>query len=303
MKIIPITVPFPSAFGVGKPVSCYVVKDDQTLLIDTGWDSPENRAALKKALESINAWPPEMILLTHGHIDHFGLGGYIQELTGAEIMIHKEDAHLLDDYEADLIRWYDKMMVDAIEGGFEAKDLEDVRSKLLLASKAMLKPASYTKFEELKIELKGGTLKSMSVPGHTPGSVAYTIREEAFSGDVAIENTTNVQDLRQEFLSLQKLKVFKNIYPGHDRMPLHKQDIEALETHFISRLDDVLKTCRNGANIRQIVEGMYSAVVHEGNIIKMVFPIRQVTTYLQYLEGEGAVCKKGSRWFSFKESL
>jgi hypothetical protein len=77
--------------------------------------------------------------------------------------------------------------------------------------------------------------------------VAYAVREEAFSGDAAIENTVNVEDLKQEFLSLQKLKAFKNIYPGHDRMPLNRQDIEALEAHFVDRLDDVLGACRDGA--------------------------------------------------------
>jgi glyoxylase-like metal-dependent hydrolase (beta-lactamase superfamily II) len=303
MKIIPITIPFPAAFGLGKPANCYVIKDDQTLLIDTGWDSPENRVALKKALESIDAWPPETILLTHGHIDHFGLGGYLQQLTGAEIMVHKEDAHMLDDYEEDLVRWYDKVMTDAIEGGFETDGLEDVRAKLLLASKAMLKPVSFTAFEDLKIELKGGTLKSMGVPGHTPGSVAYTIREEAFSGDAAIENTVNVEDLKQEFLSLQKLKVFKNIYPGHDRMPLSRQDIEALEAHFVDRLDDVLGACRDGATLRQIVERMYFAMAQEQNVIKMIFPIKQTLAYLHYLEGEGAAGKKEGRWFAFRERL
>ncbi len=303
MKIIPITVPFPAAFGIGKAANCYAIKDDQTLLIDAGWDSPENRVALKKGLESIDAWPPETILLTHGHVDHFGLGGYLHELTGAEIMIHKKDAYMLDNYEDDLREWYDKVMVDAIEGGFEAKDLEDVRSKLLLVSKVMLKPTSYTEFEELKIELKGGTLKAMSVPGHTPGSVAYTVREEAFCGDAAIENTTNVQDLKQEFLSLQKLKVFKNIYPGHDRLPLHGQDIEALETHFINRLDDVMIACRNGATLRQIVEKMYFAGSRDKSLIKTIFPIKQTSAYLHYLEGEGAVAKKNGMWFALRGRL
>jgi glyoxylase-like metal-dependent hydrolase (beta-lactamase superfamily II) len=210
---------------------------------------------------------------------------------------------MLDDYERDLVGWYDKVMVDAIEGGFETDGLEDVRSKLLLASKAMLKPVSYTEFEDLKIELKGGTLKSMGVPGHTPGSVAYTIREEAFSGDAAIENTVNVEDLKQEFLSLQKLKVFKNVYPGHDRMPLNRQDIEALEAHFVDRLDDVLGACRNGATLRQIVERMYFTVAQDQNVIKMIFPIKQTLAYLHYLEGEGAAGKKGGRWFAFRERL
>ncbi len=303
MKIIPITVPFPSAFGAGKPTICYAVKDDQILLIDTGWDSPENRVALKKALETIDAWPPETILLTHGHIDHFGLGGFIQNQTGAEIMVHKGDEQMLKDYENGLVGWYDKMMANAIGSGFDARELENARSKLLMASRAMSKPSNYTTFEQLSIKLKSGTIKALSLPGHTPGSVAYAISEEAFCGDVAIEHTVHVQDLRQEFSSLQKLKVFKDVYPGHDRIPLQRKDIEALEAHFMSRLDDVIKICRQGASLKEVVEGLYYAITAQNNIVKMILPINQTITYLRYLEDEGAVGKKGDKWIAFREKL
>lgn len=303
MRVTPIKVPFPSAFGSGKPTICYAVKDDQILLIDAGWDGPENRVALKKALETIDAWPPETILLTHGHIDHFGLAGFIQSQTGAELMIHKGDAQMLSNYETGLIGWYDKMMATAVGSGFGAEELENARSKLLMASRAMSKPSDFTEFEELNIKLKSGTIKSLSLPGHTPGSVAYVISEEAFCGDAAIEHTVHLQDLRQEFSSLQKLKVFKNVYPGHDRFPLKREDIEALESHFMNRLEDVIKICSKGATLKEVVEALYFGVSAQKNVVRMILPINQAITYLKYLEDEGAIGKKGDKWISFRDRL
>ena len=102
--------------------------------------------------------------------------------------------------------------------------------------------------------------------------------------------------------SLQKLKVFKNIYPVRQDAA-GRQDIEALEAHFVDRLDDVLGACRDGATLRQIVDRMYFAMAQEQNVIKMIFPIKQTLAYLHYLEGEGAAGKKEGRWFAFRERL
>jgi hypothetical protein len=110
--------------------------------------------------------------------------------------------------------------------------------------------------------------------------------------------------LRLEMGSIEKLKAFKEVYAGHGRTPIGPADLEALEAHIATRLEEVLRATRVGRSLKGIVNELYplSSGV-DVNFMKKILPIRQVLSYLHYLEEEGLVAKKGSLWFSFKDEL
>lgn len=299
--IIPITVPFPKEWGKGDSTHSYLIKRDLTVLIDSGLDTADNRTYMRRTLKEIDGLNIEYILLTHGHLDHFGLAGYLQRETGAEILVHELDANALKDYTK-AISWYDEVYESAVEGGYEPQDLEKIKRKLLIAIEMMRGPDSFKSFREIKLDLGGYILRSMNLPGHTPGSVGYTIGESIFSGDVAIEGSTVIGEFRQEMNSLQKLKSFKNIFTGHRKTPLTVADIESLEAHFLNRLEEVLRTVGSGMRLREIVGSIYGEMPEE-SFIRNIIPIRQTLSYLKYLEEEGYVIKKGPLWVAVKESL
>lgn len=299
--IVPITVPFPKEWGRGDGTHVYLLKYDKNILIDAGLDSVENRRFIMKALKEIDSLNLEYILITHGHLDHFGMAGYLQRETGAEVLVHELDADALKDYKK-AISWFDEVYDYAIEGGYEGQELEKIRGKFLIAIEMLKGPIVYKTFRELKLDLPGGLLKSWHLPGHTPGSVGYVFGDSIFSGDVAIQGSTVVGELRRELDSLQKLKSFKYIYAGHRKTPLNTQDIEDLETHFINRLEEVLKTTRVGLRLRGIVNAIYGETFEE-TFMRKIIPIRQTLSYLKYLEEEGYVIKRGPLWFSVKDTL
>lgn len=299
--IVPITVPFPKEWGRGDGTHVYLLKYDKNILIDAGLDSVENRRFIMKALKEIDSLNLEYILITHGHLDHFGMAGYLQRETGAEVLVHELDADALKDYKK-AISWFDEVYDYAIEGGYEGQELEKIRGKFLIAIEMLKGSIVYKTFRELKLDLPGGLLKSWHLPGHTPGSVGYVFGDSIFSGDVAIQGSTVVGELRRELDSLQKLKSFKYIYAGHRKTPLNTQDIEDLETHFINRLEEVLKTTRVGLRLRGIVNAIYGETFEE-TFMRKIIPIRQTLSYLKYLEEEGYVIKRGPLWFSVKDTL
>jgi glyoxylase-like metal-dependent hydrolase (beta-lactamase superfamily II) len=76
-------------------VNVYIVRQEGTLLIDTG--IPGSEEAIISAFEKadISKYDLWLILLTHGHGDHAGSAARLRELTGAKIIVHEKDAGML----------------------------------------------------------------------------------------------------------------------------------------------------------------------------------------------------------------
>lgn len=306
MEIIPLVVPFPAEFGrAGKGTNAYIVKDSgRSVLIDTGLDGQENRECLNEAIKRADAGRLEAILLTHGHIDHYGLASYLRQKTGAEIMINEKDSHYLEAYEKSIHEWFGRIYEPAVEGGFSKKELDDAKMMMLIVARIMSAPKEYTAFKDLRLDLDACHIHSIDLPGHTMGSTGYVIGDLVFCGDAALDGGVNVLDLKEEFTTIQKMKVFKRIYPGHGRVPLGPKDLEALEMRFISRLESVLKASRHGATLKEIYERVYFESTSNPNIpYRLVHPLNQLISYLSYLEAEGYVAKSGNKWMSFADKV
>ena len=76
--------------------NCYIVTDESTnrrAVVDPGYKNAE----LVKRIEALGKDSFDYILLTHGHFDHIWFVEEIKALTGAKVVISKEDAPFLDD--------------------------------------------------------------------------------------------------------------------------------------------------------------------------------------------------------------
>jgi glyoxylase-like metal-dependent hydrolase (beta-lactamase superfamily II) len=87
-----VPVPFLEAGG---PANAYAIEDadGRWTLFDTGIGTPEGRAALFEqaarlgvALERLSR-----IVVSHGHVDHFGNAQELSELSGARVFVHPAD--------------------------------------------------------------------------------------------------------------------------------------------------------------------------------------------------------------------
>ncbi|MHB1295326.1 MAG: MBL fold metallo-hydrolase [Anaerolineae bacterium] len=85
-RIIPISIGFGS-------VNAYVVRGKRgAILVDSGF--PGTQGIILRTLRRAGLAPTDLslILITHGHVDHFGSAAALREQGGAPVAIHQADA-------------------------------------------------------------------------------------------------------------------------------------------------------------------------------------------------------------------
>jgi glyoxylase-like metal-dependent hydrolase (beta-lactamase superfamily II) len=97
-------IELPTPFPVG-PVTVYLADapGEPLTLVDTGPRTEETRAALEAGLASLGYRPADLarIIITHAHVDHFGLAADLVDVSGAKVSSHPWNVPALGDYESD----------------------------------------------------------------------------------------------------------------------------------------------------------------------------------------------------------
>jgi hydroxyacylglutathione hydrolase len=187
-------------FTVG-PVqeNSYIVRlpdADRAVMIDPGDEADR----LIQALEALGITTVEAVLLTHTHFDHVGAVAAVARATGAPVYCPELEVEILAD-----INGYVRLPGF---GPFESYDADET-----------------VKGGET-LELAGLELEVSFVPGHSPGHVAYGLREHdaLFSGDVLFQGSVGRVDLPggdwptllSSIDSLMKAyPADTTVYPGH----------------------------------------------------------------------------------------
>lgn len=176
----------------------YLLRDEQTgkcAIIDPGEYSDE----LVREINAVGKENIEYILLTHGHFDHIYGVDAVKKLTGAKLVISKQDAEMLDDPAKNAC-----MLIGAnIVCEKKPDNLLDDGDEITLGSK---------------------TIKVMSTPGHSKGSVCFLCENAIFSGDTVFNSGHGRTDLyggsdeviTRSILRLAAIDGDMDIYPGHD---------------------------------------------------------------------------------------
>ncbi len=143
----------------------YVVRQSSTasqaVVVDPGGDAAELRLELARLGASCAA-----ILVTHTHYDHIGAVADLAEGLGAPVYVSEVEAPVLaspaDFYPGIAIRPWD---------------------------------AEFKLAGDERLELGGMTFETMSVPGHSPGHLAFHSDGSLFSGDVLFAGSVGRTDL------------------------------------------------------------------------------------------------------------
>jgi len=191
------------------PIQCFpglkgwvylvLVEDDHEkyrVLIDTGSGYGEANQDLENGLqiasdmcgEEINLSSLTHILITHGHIDHFGGLFYIRPNTLAKVGIHELDLRNLTNYEERLTIISSRLNQFLIEAGIKPE-----RRQQLIEMYRFPKSLHQSIKVDFSFEANGmqlGPFKMMHVPGHCAGQVVIQLHDILFSGDHILERTT-----------------------------------------------------------------------------------------------------------------
>jgi len=188
-----------------------VIRGDNVVIIDPGF----NAEKIEYYLDN-NGLKPHEILLTHGHIDHFG-----------------ETDKLIDKY-GPLNVYIGEMDVPLLTN----KDLNCART---FKMNGILKNIKNVIPVENNEEIDGFTFHA--TPGHTQGSMVISISELLFTGDTLFAGSVGRTDLPTGSLSAMNRSLrfivtsfskATTIFPGHYSKTTLKNEIE--KNQFIKQL-------------------------------------------------------------------
>ena len=97
---VSVPLPFPP-----REVAAWVIEGDAGhTLVDAGIDTPPARGALREAAEHVGVTPESLafVVLTHAHLDHYGLAGPVRAWSGARVAVHEREEALVRTF---LARW------------------------------------------------------------------------------------------------------------------------------------------------------------------------------------------------------
>lgn len=272
---IPITV-FPNGF-VG--YSYLMFNAGPLTLIDAGSGFPQSNEELLQGIESIRdefgekfaLHDIQRIIVTHGHIDHFGGVGFIlDEIGGAEVGIHQLDRRVLTSYEERVTIATKDLWVYLQRAGISDEQHKDMIRMYGFAKKHFRSVDVHFNLEE-DTEIDG--MRFIHAPGHCPGQVCIQVDEILISADHILSHTTPHQapesithytGLGHYLDSLRRVSKLDNVelaLGGHED-PIHDlygriKEIEASHQRKLNRVLDIITQANEPITIAQITESLY----------------------------------------------
>jgi glyoxylase-like metal-dependent hydrolase (beta-lactamase superfamily II) len=165
----------PTPFQVGR-VNAYLVEDDPLTLIDSGPNSGKALDELERALEARghSAADIGLLIVTHQHIDHFGLAGIVARRSGAEVAALDRLAPYLGNYseEADLDDRYAELMM--LRHGISpdvATALRSVSASFRAWGGAV--DVTMPLVDGQQLRLRDRVLTVLHRPGHSPSDTVF----------------------------------------------------------------------------------------------------------------------------------
>ena len=148
--------------------NCFILRkegSDKALVVDPGEEPERILAEIEQTGAAVEA-----ILITHCHFDHVGAVAPLARATGAPVYVPEIEVPMLADIMSFTFPGF---------GPYESYEADEV-----------IKGGD-------ALELAGLTLDVLFTPGHSPGHVTYTVRDEAalFSGDVLFQGSVGRVDL------------------------------------------------------------------------------------------------------------
>ena len=267
-NIHPVAIPFPNDSHLIS-ANVYALGSKSLTLIDTGPKLPGILSMLKDHLftRGVHLSKVDRIIITHGHIDHYGLAVSIQEAVGhpVECFIHSEDKWRISSINMQEEVWSHEIENFMAKAGVPLNRLKPVKARFSFF-KSLCDPVDKVSIMGDGDEFtgEGYRLKVIYTPGHSPGSCCLyePDRKILFSGDHIIKHITPnpIVELKRTYLkdqNYQSLKAYQNsldklkgldvrfVFPGHGEYIDDLQHIIATyQNHHQKRMDVIWRALK-----------------------------------------------------------
>ncbi|MDX2479585.1 MAG: MBL fold metallo-hydrolase, partial [Desulfuromusa sp.] len=167
----------PTPYPVG-PVHCYTTKiNDQLILFDTGPPTEETKQYLQ---EHIDLQRLQHVIITHCHIDHYGLAAWLERKHGCTIYLPYRDSLKIARHSERL----DGMATILKNTGFSQEFLDAFRAEMDTDSVFPEFPQNF-KVAENELPTEFG-IDVIPCPGHSQSDLVYARENWAISGDTML---------------------------------------------------------------------------------------------------------------------
>ncbi len=277
--------------------------DGYRVLIDTGSGFGKGNQQLEDGLSAVSRELGEPVglkslthvLITHGHIDHFGGLSYVRPRTTALVGVHELDLRNLTNHEERLAvvsRRLGEFLVEAGVSDGRRQELID----LYKFSKSLYHSVRVD-FTYETAEMRLGPFTMLHTPGHCAGQVVIRLHDVLFSGDHVLEHTSPHQSPERLTLSTGLDHYLKSLdrveawaqgvrvtLGGHHNpildLPARIGQIRALHRQ---RLDQVLDLLETPSTIADVSHNLFGEV-HGYNVL---LALEEAGAHVEYLYQRG----------------
>jgi glyoxylase-like metal-dependent hydrolase (beta-lactamase superfamily II) len=237
------------------------------------------------------------ILISHGHIDHFGGLPNLVSKTSAIVGIHELDLRNLTNTEERLMVISKRLDIFLSEAGV-AKKRRNELIQLYKMSKLDYVPVKVDfTYEAVRMEV--GPLRIFHVPGHCPGQVVIRLHDILFSGDHILADISPHQaperlalntGLGHYLNSLEALRNWSNgihlTLSGHNKpitdLPTRIGEIHDVHQNRLARILDLLSEPKT---IAEVSTALFQDV-HGYNVL---LALEETGAHVEYLYQRGVL--------------
>jgi glyoxylase-like metal-dependent hydrolase (beta-lactamase superfamily II) len=295
--IYQVRLPLPFALN---HVNCYLLREDQGwTILDTGLNIPEARTVWQTVLADLQIGAADIrrIILSHVHPDHYGLAGWLQEWSGAPVLMSPREAELARQL------WQENNLGQTMFRLFRQAGVPEAIEGEAIAHAEQVRQLTFPHPRRVELIEPGAVLstgrrqlKAFHAPGHSDGQLVFydAADQLLLSGDqVLLKITPNIglwpvsepDPLGRYLTSLQQLSQLevRLALPGHRDVIINWfERLAELEQHHAARLEAMLAAVEAGnATAYQVCNRVFNT--QEFTMHELRFAVAETLAHLEYL--------------------